>query len=221
MTDHIETLISIIFICGLLGGITNFLLFYNLQLKSTEKWLYFLKSIFLGLCASISVPLFLQIISNNLLEINNSDIFPEKNYFILAGFCIIASFYSKRFLDDLYSKVTKAEKTAEEAKVNSVQAKEIAEKTLENNQETEDVEYILEKDLNINSKYKFEEFAKVINAILDSKYTYRTISGISKVTEFEKDKVIELLDYLQLQGLAEYKLNKAGHKLWRIVNNNI
>jgi hypothetical protein len=107
-------IILIILFAGLLGGVTNFFLLWSSERRQDENRVIFFKSVLMGLCASIAVPLFLQVLPNSLLDIGEE--MPLKNYFILAGLCVLASFYSKRFLEDLYDRVSKAEKTAEEAK---------------------------------------------------------------------------------------------------------
>jgi negative regulator of replication initiation len=210
---HTQIIISIIIAAGLLGGLTNFFLFYNLDYKKKECWINFFKSILLSICASVTVPLFLQIISNNLLDIPKEDKFPDKNYFILAGFCVLAAFYSKRFLDDLYAKVNKAEKKAEEAK-------QIAENAEQKNQEIDDVEEIInETEINktFTADYSKDEIKAVSRAILVSKYTYRTISGVAKDTNIPFDKVKGILELLKKGGFAESKKNRKGNDIYKII----
>jgi len=209
---HTQIIILIIIAAGLLGGLTNFVLLYNLKYKKKECWINFLKSISLSICASVTVPLFLQIISNNLLDLPTESTFPAKNYFILAGFCVLAAFYSKRFLDDLYAKVNKAEKNAEDAK-------QIAENAEQKNQEIDDVEDIIdENELNriFSTDYSKDEIKAVSLAILISKYSYRTIAGIAKDTKITPDKVIGILELLKKGGFAESKKNRKGNDIWKI-----
>src|ERR1700680_3611262 len=98
-----STLIVILIIlgAGILGGVTNYFLIYEFSseqvsepLISEKRWVNFWKSVLVSLCAAITVPLFLQIISNNLLQEQANGTLPTKNYFILAGFCILAAFFS-------------------------------------------------------------------------------------------------------------------------------
>src|SRR5690606_15417158 len=62
------------------------------------------------------VPLFLQTISSDLINQCKDD---AKYYLIYAGFCLIASIFSRRFLNTIADKVIKqaeqAEKKAEQA----------------------------------------------------------------------------------------------------------
>jgi len=134
---HTQTIIGIIIIAGLLGGFTNFLLLYNLTYKKKECWVSFFKSMFLGLCASITVPLFLQIIQTNLLDFPKDTTFQDKNYFVLFGFCVLAAIFSKTFLENLNSKVNKVEQKVDEVKKMSEEANDKAkenEKEIKNTQ---------------------------------------------------------------------------------------
>lgn len=210
--NHIATIILIIIGTGIITGITNFLLIIKKDDTRTECWINFLKSLFLSLCASATIPLFLQIISNNLLDNSKEHPIPEKNYFILTGFCILAGIYSKRFLDDLYTRVNKIEQKADEAKQQV--------ENLENkNQEIDDLNQFVDENILSNKKIKSEysggDIKEVVKAIEGSRYTWRTASGISKETGFNLQKVNSILNTLYEAGYAESK-EKNNRKLWKI-----
>lgn len=208
---HFELIAVIIVLAGLLGGITNFYLLYKIEFTPKEARIHFFKSLLLSLCASATVPLFLQVISNNLMDLPDSGSFPVKNYFILGGFCVLAAFYSKRFLDDLYSKVNKAEEKAEEAK------KAVAQVELRN-QEVDSLDNFGD---NVIFQVADKEFQKdhingVVKAIVQSKYTYRTINGIAKETDIPLDEVTKILKFMLDNNLAERARNSEGKEIWRI-----
>jgi hypothetical protein len=213
---HNEIVLSIILTSGVLGGLTNFYLALTADIKDKECRFLFFKSLLLGICASATVPLFLQIISNNLLDVPSQSTFPEKNYFILGGFCVLASFYSKRYLDDLYTKVSRIEKVADEAK-------QIAENTEEKNQEIDNLEDVIpdmEELKSVQILDSREDIKKIIRSIVLSKYSYRTISGVAKETGFDQLKVKRILNLLNDRGYAQIKKNRKGYEVWRIVDKN-
>lgn len=101
LTEPTTKLIIIIFICGIIGGIGN-------TLRGTKcNWVILSKNMCLGIIASIAVPLFLNLVSSDIVK----NIFDEKteepiiNYFIFSGFCIIASYSSLTFLSTISGKV--------------------------------------------------------------------------------------------------------------------
>ena len=205
--NPILIVILIILFAGLLGGVTNFFRLWSTEKSSGENRIVFFKSVLMGLCASIAVPLFLQVLPNSLLDIGKE--MPLKNYFILAGLCVLASFYSKRFLEDLYDRVSKAEKTAEEAK-------KAVEEVEEQNMEIEDINEVAEE---IISKYtpvhSPQDIKKVANAVLNTTYSYRTIPGISEDTVKDDGKVREILELLKKAGYVESRKNKKGNDIWK------
>ncbi|MFA6149939.1 MAG: YEATS-associated helix-containing protein [Chitinophagaceae bacterium] len=215
--DHLNIIILIIVFSGLLGGLTNFFLSFDIENSRKECWINFFKAVLLSLCSSVTVPLFLQIISNNLLDNSVNASYPEKNYFILAGFCILASIYSKRFLDDLYDRVKKVEDKADKAE-KKVQNLE------ESGQEIENVNELLQIDnaqlSNLESTYSKEQLLDVINAIIESKYSYRTVGGIAKssTTGLTRMEVVEILRILKSEGVVESKINRNGNETWRVIS---
>lgn len=83
---------------GIVGGLANFLSDDNLKFEFRSV----AKSIVLGVSASVMVPLFLSMISSNLLvELSTITV----SDFILAGFCMVASIFSRSFINGVSSKI--------------------------------------------------------------------------------------------------------------------
>jgi hypothetical protein len=96
----IFNLLFIILICGIIGGIGN-----TLREISIDRKLY-LKNIILGIIASLTVPLFLQLVSSGIItEIIKSEKNYVTNYLVFAGFCVIASFSAISFLTSISGRV--------------------------------------------------------------------------------------------------------------------
>ncbi|MDX2048550.1 MAG: YEATS-associated helix-containing protein [Chitinophagaceae bacterium] len=221
---HIQLLITIIIGAGLLGGLTNYFLAFKLDYKKTECWINFAKSMLLSLCASITVPLFLQILSNNLIDEPSSGSLPSKNYFILAGFCVIAAIFSKRFLEDLYSKVKNLEKkTAENEKEiqdNVRKTKNVDKKVGDLEETMEDVIPTDIKDTLIANRslsLTDELSQKLISSLYSSKYSFRTVQGISGETGMNSEEIQKILLFLSEMGFAEKKVNYKGVDIWRLL----
>jgi hypothetical protein len=201
--------VSIIVAAGLLGGVTNFFLIYTTETITTDIRIVFFKSVLMGLCASFTVPLFLKVLSSSILDLTKMD---SNNYFILAGLCVLVSFYSKRFLEDLYSRLNKVEKTANEAKA---QANDVEQKT----QEIDDIQGVLGKiSDDIISKYDSaqhdEEIKKVANEVLNRPYSYRTVHGIAEDAKMGEERVKIILELLKKAGYVESKKTIKGNDIW-------
>jgi len=88
-------LIMIMVGMGIFGGIINFFTLY----KGGKKWLYFLfQNIFVGLGAAALVPLLLKTTVSNLLTDFGTAAFGRPDYFILAGFCLVAALLARVFV---------------------------------------------------------------------------------------------------------------------------
>lgn len=93
--NYILILLGIMALTGLLGGTANYL-------NSPKEGRSLMRSLLMGLVATIAIPLFLKVVDSNILNDTKGDIL---NYFIYAGCCVLAAFYSAKFLEGLSSRV--------------------------------------------------------------------------------------------------------------------
>jgi uncharacterized protein YpuA (DUF1002 family) len=139
---------------------------------------------------------------------------PAKNYLILAGLCVLAAYFSKRFLEDLYDKINSIEKKADEAK-------KAVEEVEFQTQELDDIDDIV-KDVvtRSNTTIDTKEIELVADAVLNSTYSYRTIPGIAEDTKKDINKVSEILDLLKKTGYIEMRKNRKGNEIWKSLYHN-
>ena len=202
-------LIVIILTAGLLAGTTNYLINATAENQETGPRNY-LKNILLSICAAITVPLFLQILPNSLLD---TDRFENKNYFIFAGLCILAGYYAKRFLEDLYSRVNKAEKKADAAqrRLNDL---------IEQKKELDSTEASVTKKMSgarTAAGISDAEADSVIRSIRDSAYFFRTVKGIAKASGLPEPGVLPILELLEKEGQVEKQTNREEVPVWGIL----
>jgi hypothetical protein len=212
----IYIIILIILSAGILGGLTNFFLVWNSELKVRESRMLLLKTLLMGLCASITVPLFLQVLPNTLMDISEG--MPPKNYFVLAGLCVVAAYFSKRFLEDLYDKISTIERKTESIEKKAEEAKKAVEDVELQNQELDDIDDIAGEIIQkFNPEFQMDEIRKVTKAVLNTTYSYRTVPGIAEDTlgEDNRDRVRGILDLLLKAGYVELGKNKRGNDIWK------
>ena len=122
--------VAIVFAAGGLGGLVN----YYMALSSDPTNARLSHSLVIGLAAAFLVPLFLQMISSDLLnDAKASDSYIE--FFIFAGFCLVAAISSRAFVQSLTSRVLSqvqearvhAEQALSKAEIAETQAKEAQE----------------------------------------------------------------------------------------------
>lgn len=219
-----QTIIYITVFAGIFGGTVNYFQLYS---KDYSGLMNYAKCVVLGLGAAFLVPLFLQMISSQLVD---HVIVPTKDTldsgFIFLGFCMIAAIFSKRFIETIGEKILKR---VEEVDKNASAAKQLAEKSKEDvdllaSKATEPdptdpdavdvMEHISATDLlnrgqTQGGKLTAEDIGNAIKALKDTKYTFRTLKGIIRDTGMEGEKSGTLLSFLKNAQLVK-EVNKDG-----------
>lgn len=235
-------LLSTLAICGAIGGIIGYLD----ELGSTNKGgaRHFLKYLLLGLAASFIVPLFLNTISSTLIKdvLNTGSPGSITSLLVVAGFCLIASISSRRFIDRITDKVleqvSKAVEAADSAQKkadNAVMKAEEAEQKAENADDK--IDLFSEPDLLEPSQQQpwprvsssmttesrnpsteplilDENQKKVLKAMIDSTFSARALSGLMNDTKLDEGELRDTLSSLVDIGYMENKTTKKGFERW-------
>ena len=90
---HLQIVLGILVICGLLGGIGNFFLRDRDADNGSKEWLRYPV---LGVVAALTAPLVLSMLSSNLVEAGRAR---SSEYFVLAGFVLFYVVLSRRLFD--------------------------------------------------------------------------------------------------------------------------
>ena len=205
-------------LAGCFGGIINYFLTLKSDPENTNVW----KSLTVGVGASFLVPLFLNMISSNLIDsIKGVGGMPgdQTKLLVFAGFCLVAAISSTAFIrtlsDRILSEAKAARKEAGEAKLEAAQAKdEVLEvqATIDPiiDKETEP-EPAPDKTLTLAlTAEPSENERKILDAFAQSKYTHRSLRGLSKDTGIEAGEIERLLSNLASQGLVGKRESKNG-----------
>jgi len=97
--SYMLLVLGIMIAAGILGGVANYFL---AERHAEFAWRDLFKYSVLGVVAALMVPLFLNMISSNLLDLARTR---PINLFVFAGFCLIAVIFSRRFLENLSAKL--------------------------------------------------------------------------------------------------------------------
>ena len=93
LDSYMLVVLLIMVAAGILGGIANYYLSERQNDSGRGDWGKFL---ILGVIAALTVPLFLNMISSNLLEAARTR---TVDFFVFAGFCLIYVVVSRRFFE--------------------------------------------------------------------------------------------------------------------------
>jgi len=191
--DHYLVIIFLIVGAGLFGGIANYFRLEREQKKSDWSWL--IENVLMGILASALVPLFLVMISSNLLKESASDI---SKYFVFFGFCLVASVCSKAFIETVSERVLREVKqTREELDEVKKNVEPIVSKESEPHK-GEDKSFIRMEGFSLDDNTK-----KVLNALGRGNFVWRTVGGIREETGIPKEDVLTSLNWLSSNKLAE------------------
>jgi hypothetical protein len=189
LVNFIFILLFIMLISGIIGGLANY--FMITKGKGIVVWKELLGYVILGIVASFVVPLFLNMISSNLLITTQTQ---PINFFIIASFCLIAAVFSKSFLENIYSKLGKElDRVSEEIEL----VKE-ADADHGNSDEETHTTGQTTKTPKLNETEK-----KVVAVIKRGKYTFRSVAGLQKETKIPINLVNETVKSLLDKNIAK------------------
>ncbi len=212
MSSHTWTLFFVMLATGIFGGLVN----YFLTSPKKLEWNILTRSLVIGLGAAFLVPVFLNMISSDLLAQSAVD---ANQLLVFSGFSLIAAISSRAFISTVSQRILK------EAESANKQAKELKKK-VEMFQSS--VEPIIEReteqdvdDNNINDETEIDNIEKIVKTIInddlkvlkslgETSYTLRSITGVSKDTKLNKKSVNKSLNILINLGLAVQTMGKKG-----------
>jgi predicted transcriptional regulator len=180
---------------GILGGLVNFFLSEN---HKPPVWKALLGYCLLGIVAALTVPLFLNMISSNLLTAAQKK---PVNLFIFNGICLLFAMFSCRLKENVYNKRFQGTGSINRDDVNADAA---------------ETDYDLKIGYRKVSKDRLrragisESELKILQIMACGKHVHRSLVGLLKDPELAKEQVNETLSSVMAKGLVEQKLNKEN-----------
>lgn len=220
---HYINIILIILIIGGFAGLTNFL---NHYFDDDIKKFEVLRYIASGVGAAILVPFLLSLLSSNLIK--DAPAFDILNYFVFAGLCFVAGYYSDRFIalignnimNDLAKtkrEISKVSKSTEENK----KTIDLIVSTKADIDETEEQPEIDIKDIKGQLQLDDDTIKNQINSIIKSfngETKFRTTKSISKELDYDENITKKILEALQRKRVIEKLISGDGRVLWGLTS---
>lgn len=217
----------IIIAAGLLGGLGSYLAAD--EGEPDKKNRLRIRYVVLGLIASAAVPLFLNLLQSDLLKMVFMNDAAIQYSFILFGFCAIAAFAARNFIDSLAARViqqvdrntkvaAEAKKEAEEAIEKALVAIDVAAEVAGRDEPPPPAVHaakaagealVPRKDLPADEQ-------RVLEKMMDM--SFRTATGIGNdIAGLSRASAAEILNRLAGRGLVERTpAPKTGSPRWRI-----
>lgn len=210
MSYHILLIATVMVAAGIFGGFVNFYLAKPDDIPAPTK----ARSIVVGTAASLLVPLFLNMISSNLIDLIKSG--DNSKLLVLLGFCLVAAISSTAFIrtisDRVLNEAKQAKAAAQEATAQVAQVQQdiepIVAKETESEENATDARGMSEPPSN-------EE--RLLRALERGRWALRTQSGLAKETALDTGEVARLLHDLCQRGLVAKKMTRNGTR-WFIID---
>ena len=183
---------------GILAGIASYFLMEN-QRPPVVKMVF--GFCLLGISAALTVPLFLKVISSDLLTRAQRD---STNLFVFNGICLIFAFAACRFKEILFIKRT--QKTEKEKKENTI----VIPIRTEYGFETTSREF--KRDQTDKDDILSGEL-KILRSIAEKKHGNTSLVDLLKDPNLAGEKINETLSALMAKGFVEQRLSKENRLL--------
>lgn len=191
-------LFVVMLVAGLVGGGLNYVRSRREEPENTT----FSQSVLGGIVASFLVPLFLNMISSNLLDAirgTPGNVGDLSKLFILAGFCLVASVSSKHFISTLSDRILReAKATRQEVRQMKSEVEPLIDKETEKEpQDTRSLSVPVPDDSPAGNDARL-----VLKALSTGRYTLRTRTGIGQDTGIEAERLDKVLRELAALGFV-------------------
>ncbi len=205
---HIWTLVGIMMLSGVVGGYTNFLS----EQKSNPEQASKRKSISSGVCAAFLVPLFLNMISSDLIKPpgGNTPFVYMYNYLVFTGFCLVAAISSRAFIQTLTDRILNEVKETKQRVETTQNEIEKVKSTVEPLAEKETETEVGEGLTHVKNLVGMDPNKKKILESLTKKYTFRSLSGIASDTQMNTEEINTCLNNLIKEGMIGQAYRKKG-----------
>jgi DNA-binding MarR family transcriptional regulator len=190
--------LGIMVISGILAGLTNYFFSENQKPRVLQA---ILGRCLLGIAAALTVPLFLNVISSNLLVKSQKN---PINLLVFNGICLIFAFVLCRFKDIVF--VKQSQTTEKDKKDNTI----IIPIKTEYGFETSQREFLRDT---MNRTGMSASELKILGSIAGKKHAHTSLVDLLKDPKLINEKVNETLSSLMAKGFVEQRLSKENRLL--------
>ncbi len=211
LDSYMLVVLLIMVAAGILGGIANYYLSERQNDSGRGDWGKFL---ILGVIAALTVPLFLNMISSNLLEAARTR---PVDFFVFAGFCLIYVVVSRRFFENVANKLMgQMDQVRREMGQIKQQRQEMALPPVVMREEPTPVaEAPVAKPEVIKESLSYNDI-EILRALSEDSYVYGNLVGITDKTGLARDLVSTRLTVMKNLGVIETRISDKNVLHWYV-----
>ena len=216
LSSSLDSYMLVVFLimiaAGVLGGIANYFLSDRQNDSVRGDWGKFL---ILGVIAALTVPLFLNMISSNLLEAARTR---PVDFFVFAGFCLIYVVTSRRFFENVANKLmNQMDQVRREMGQMKQQRQDAAilPATLREEPATAPEAPATAKPEVIKESLSYNDI-EILRALAEDSYVYGNLVGLTDKTGLARDLVSTRLTVMKNLGVIETRINDKNVLHWYV-----
>lgn len=209
LDSYMLIVLLIMIVAGVLGGVANYFLSDRQNEANPRDWA---KYPILGVIAALTVPLFLNMISSNLLEAARTR---PVDFFVFAGFCLIYVVASRRVFENVANKLLNQMDQMKREMVQIKQQRPEAPAPLFRDEPAAVVDMPLPavKPEVIKESLSYNDI-EILRALSEDSYVYGNLAGLTDKTGLARDLVSSRLTVLKSLGLIETRINDKNVLHW-------
>ena len=209
LDGYMLIILLIMIAAGVLGGVANYFL-ADRQHEQGRKDLA--KYPILGVISALTVPLFLNMISSNLLEAARTR---PVDFFVFAGFCLIYVVASRRVFENVANRLLGQMDQMKREMVQLKQQRSEAVTTLVRDEPTvagEAAPPVVKAEA-IKESLSYNDI-EIIRALSEDSYVYGNLAGLTDKTGLARELVSSRLTVLKSLGVIETRINDKNVLHW-------
>lgn len=200
-------LILIIMVCaGILGGAANYFLADRHADQGRREWL---KYPILGVVAALTVPLFLNMISSNLLEGARTK---PVDFFTFGGFCLIYVVAARRLLENVAQRLI--------GQIDQVK-REVSHLKQQNATEQmssagrDEAVVLLDQKAESREVLSYND-VEILRALAEESFVYGNLAALCDRTGLARDFISQRLTVMKTLGVIETRINDKNVLHWGV-----
>lgn len=210
LDGYMLVILLIMVAAGLLGGIANYFLSDRQSGPGQRDWA---KYPVLGVIAALTVPLFLNMISSNLLEAARTR---PVDFFVFAGFCLIYVVASRRVFENVANKLlTQMDQIKGEMSQMKQQRNEAPPAPREEIVPLLETPVAAPKQEAVRESLSYNDI-EILRALAEENYVYGNLVGLTDKTGLGRDLVSTRLTVLKNLGIIETRINDKNILHWYV-----
>lgn len=209
LDGYMLMILGIMILAGVLGGVANYFLSDRQgELSSRDGFKYAT----LGVIAALTVPLFLNMLSSNLLEAARTR---PVDFFVFAGFCLIYVVASRRLFENAANKLLSQLDQVKRDVNHLKQQKREAPAPVAVREESPAVAAEPAKAEPPKDSLSYND-VEILRAIAEENYVYGNLAGLTDKTGLGRDLVSNRLTVLKNLGIIETRISDKNVLHWYV-----